>query len=174
MGEGHVVRWDQNRTFWNKLHSPCLEGEEGWVQSLDHHPNREAWGWKHHGASLERGQDDCTVLRGGWMGCMYRKILSNNLLPSVRALKMGRLAAASFANASFRDEDTFVLSKIIFYSCLISNWASSFHILNIILNIIIIYQMLCQSSSVPEISMISGRSRSGNKATRKITSLWSG
>ncbi len=47
MGEGHVVRWDQNRTFWYKLHSLCLE-EEGWVQSQEHHPNREAWGWKHH------------------------------------------------------------------------------------------------------------------------------
>ncbi len=39
------------------------------------------------GAFLQRGQDDCTVLRGGWM---YREILANNLLPSVRALKMGR------------------------------------------------------------------------------------
>ncbi len=38
MGGGHVVRWDQNITFWCKLHSPCLE-EEGWVQSQEHHPN---------------------------------------------------------------------------------------------------------------------------------------
>ncbi len=45
MGEGHVVRWDQNITFWYKLHSPCLE-EKGWAQSQEHHPNREAWGWK--------------------------------------------------------------------------------------------------------------------------------
>ncbi len=37
------------------------------------------------GAFLQRGQDDCTVLRGGWMGPC-----TNNLLPSVRALKMGR------------------------------------------------------------------------------------
>ncbi len=35
-------------TFWYKLHSPCLEEEDGWVQSLEHHPNREAWGWKYH------------------------------------------------------------------------------------------------------------------------------
>ncbi len=43
------------------------------------------------GAFQQRGQDDCTVLRGGWMdGAMYRQILANNLLPSVRALKMGR------------------------------------------------------------------------------------
>ncbi len=48
IGEGHVVRWDQNITFWNKLYSPCLEEEEGWVQSQEHHPNRKAWGWKHH------------------------------------------------------------------------------------------------------------------------------
>ncbi len=37
------------------------------------------------GAFLQRGPDDCTVLRGGWMGPC-----TNNLLPSVRALKMGR------------------------------------------------------------------------------------
>ncbi len=37
------------------------------------------------GAFLQSGQDDCTVLRGGWMGPC-----TNNLLPSVRALKMGR------------------------------------------------------------------------------------
>ncbi len=48
MGEGHVVRWVQNITVWYKLHSPCLEEEEGWIQSQEHHPNREAWGWKHH------------------------------------------------------------------------------------------------------------------------------
>ncbi len=47
MREGHVVRWDQNITIWYKLLSPCLE-EERWVQSQEHHPNREAWGWKHH------------------------------------------------------------------------------------------------------------------------------
>ncbi|KAK6324050.1 hypothetical protein J4Q44_G00063890 [Coregonus suidteri] len=41
-------------------------------------------------AFLQRGQDDCTALRGGWMGPCIREILANNLLPSVRALKMGR------------------------------------------------------------------------------------
>ena len=42
-------------------------------------------------AFLQRGLNDCTVLRGGWMhGAIYREILANNLLPSVRALKMGR------------------------------------------------------------------------------------
>ncbi len=48
MGEDYVVRWDQYRTFWYKLHLPCLEEEEGWEQSQEHHPKREAWGWKHH------------------------------------------------------------------------------------------------------------------------------
>ncbi len=48
MREGHVVRWDQNITFWYKLHSPCLEKKEGWVQSQEHHPYCEAWGWKDH------------------------------------------------------------------------------------------------------------------------------
>ncbi len=42
------------------------------------------------GAFLQRGQDDCTVVRGGWMdGSMYREILANNILLSVGALKMG-------------------------------------------------------------------------------------
>ena len=40
-------------------------------------------------AFLQRGQDDCTVLRRMDVA-MYREILTNNLLPSVRALKMGR------------------------------------------------------------------------------------
>ncbi len=42
------------------------------------------------GAFLQRGQDDCTLLRGGWMGTCIARVLANNLLPSVRALKMGR------------------------------------------------------------------------------------
>jgi len=40
-------------------------------------------------AFLQSGQDYCTVLRERWMG-PYIEILANNLLPSVRALKMGR------------------------------------------------------------------------------------
>ncbi len=92
MGEGHVVRWDQNITFWYKLHTPCLE-EEGWVQSHKHHPNREAWGWKHHALGV--------LFPAKWIGRLHRieermdgamhcEILPNNLLPSVRALKMDR------------------------------------------------------------------------------------
>ena len=42
------------------------------------------------GVSQLRGQDDFTVSRGGWMGPMYWEILGDNLLPTVRALKMGR------------------------------------------------------------------------------------
>ncbi len=76
MGEGHVVRWDQNITFWYKIHSPCLE--EGGVQSQEHHPNREAWGWKHHALGVlfctpKGDRTTAPVLRGGWMGpCIAR------------------------------------------------------------------------------------------------------
>lgn len=38
-----------NRTLWYKLHSPCLEEEEGWAASQEHHAHCEAWGWNHHG-----------------------------------------------------------------------------------------------------------------------------
>ncbi len=91
MGEGHVVRWDQNITFWYKLHSPCLEEEEGWVQSQEHHPNHEAWGgnimlW---GCFSAKGTGRLHRIEGRMDGAMYREILANNLLPSERALKMG-------------------------------------------------------------------------------------
>ncbi len=39
------------------------------------------------GAFLQRGQDDCTVLRGGWMGPCITRFWATT---SVRALKMGR------------------------------------------------------------------------------------
>ncbi len=61
MGEGHVVRWDQNRTFWYKLHSSCLEEEEGWEQSQEPHPNREEWGWKHHALGVIFSKVDRTT-----------------------------------------------------------------------------------------------------------------
>jgi len=35
------------------------------------------------------GQGDCTVLKERMTGAMYCEILGSNLLPSVRALKMG-------------------------------------------------------------------------------------
>ncbi len=83
--------WDQNITFWYKLLSLCLE-EEGWVQSQEHHPNREAWGWKHHALGCFSAKRIGRLYRneGRMGGAMYHKILANNLLPSVRALKMGR------------------------------------------------------------------------------------
>ena len=46
LGEGDVVRWDQNRTIWHQLDSPCLEEEKCWVQPREHHPHCEAWRWK--------------------------------------------------------------------------------------------------------------------------------
>ncbi len=87
--EGHVVRWDQNITIWYKLLSPCLE-EEGWVQSQEHHPNLGAWGWKHHalGCFSAKGTGRLHRIEGRMDGAMYCEILANNLLLSVRALKM--------------------------------------------------------------------------------------
>ena len=41
------------------------------------------------GVSQLRGQDDFAVSRGRMNGVMYRDILADNLLPSVKALKMG-------------------------------------------------------------------------------------
>ncbi len=81
MGEGHVVRWDQNITFWYKLHSPCLE-EEGWIQSQEHHPNREAWGWKHHALGVLFCKGDRTTApywgEDGW-GHVSRDFGQNHL-----------------------------------------------------------------------------------------------
>ncbi len=76
MGDGHVVKWDQNITFWYKFHSPCLEEEEGWVQYLL--------------CFSAKGTGRLHRIEGRMDGAMYRKILANNLLPSVRVLKMGR------------------------------------------------------------------------------------
>ncbi len=65
---------------------PCLEEEEGLVQSQEHHPNREVCGWKHHALGVLFCKGDRTTAP---YGAMYREILPNNLLPSVRALQMG-------------------------------------------------------------------------------------
>ena len=46
LGEGDVVRWDQNIAIWHQLDSPCLEEEKFWVQPQEHHPHCEAWRWK--------------------------------------------------------------------------------------------------------------------------------
>jgi len=79
-----VTLWMIQRTNWRRscglmrqkkksflIYSPCLEEEEEgrWVKLQEHHPNREAWRWKHH--SL--GMLFCTLLRGGWIGpCVVR------------------------------------------------------------------------------------------------------
>ncbi len=52
LGECHMVRWNQNRTFWQKLNLSCLEEKECWVASKEHHTYCEAWGWKHHALGL--------------------------------------------------------------------------------------------------------------------------
>ncbi len=69
MGEGHVVRWDQNITFFG-INSPC--GVVGRMRTFPRTPS-QPWSMGVEtscfgGALLQRGQDDCTVLRGGWMG----------------------------------------------------------------------------------------------------------
>ena len=46
LGEGDVVRRDQNRAIWHQLDSPCLEEEKCLVQPQEHHPHCEAWRWK--------------------------------------------------------------------------------------------------------------------------------
>ncbi len=91
MGEGHVVRWDQNITFCYKLHSPCLE-EEG-----EYNPKNTIPTVKHGGGNImlwwcfsAKGTGWLHRIEGSMDGAMYREILANNLLPSVRALKMGR------------------------------------------------------------------------------------
>lgn len=61
MGEGPVVRWDQNRTFWYKFHLPYSEEEEGWVQFSEPQPKCVAW--RLRGAFLQTERDHCTVLQ---------------------------------------------------------------------------------------------------------------
>ncbi len=75
MGEGHVVRWDQNRNFWYKLYS--VFGGRRRMSTIPRTPS-QPWSMGVEtscfgGVFLQRGQDDCTVLRGGWMGpCIAR------------------------------------------------------------------------------------------------------
>lgn len=80
-----MVRRDQNRTFWAQLNSPCLEGKEHRVQPKEHHPHRQArWCFSAKGtAQLHR-------IEGRMDGPIYRGILDQQLLPSVRELNMGR------------------------------------------------------------------------------------
>ncbi len=68
----------------------CLEEKECWVASKEHHTYCEAWGWKHHALGLFfcKGTRTTDLCKGN--NEMYREILSENLLPSARALKMKR------------------------------------------------------------------------------------
>ena len=84
LGEGDVVRWDQNRAIWHQLDSPCLEEEKCWVQPQEHHLHCEAWRCKPYalgGVSQLRGQDDFTVSRGGWMGPYTGKFWATTSFP---------------------------------------------------------------------------------------------
>ncbi len=53
---------------------------------------REAWGWKHHALGMfsAKGPGRLICVKERMNGAMYREILSENLLPSARALKMKR------------------------------------------------------------------------------------
>ena len=86
-----MFRWDQNRAIWHQLDSPCLEEEKCWVQPQEHHPHCEACGnlmlW---GCFSAKGTGRLQCIEGRINGAMYQDILGDNLLPSVRALKMGR------------------------------------------------------------------------------------
>ncbi len=75
--------------FGKKLNLSCLEEKECWVASKEHHTYCEAWGgnimlW---GCFSAKGPGRLICVKER-MGAMYREILSENLLPSARALKM--------------------------------------------------------------------------------------
>ncbi len=97
MGEGHVVRWDQNRTY--KLQSGINSTRRVWRKKKDeYNPKNNIPTVKHGGGHIilwgcvsAKGTGRLHRIEGRMDGAMYRKILANNLLPSVRALKMGRL-----------------------------------------------------------------------------------
>ncbi|KAI4886561.1 hypothetical protein NFI96_005076, partial [Prochilodus magdalenae] len=93
--EWEKVMWSdgtKNITFWFKLHSSCLEEEND-----EYNPKNTIPTVKHGGGNiilwgsfLQRGTGRLHRIVGRIDGAMYREILANNLLPSVRALKMGR------------------------------------------------------------------------------------
>ncbi|KAK3521920.1 hypothetical protein QTP70_020040, partial [Hemibagrus guttatus] len=61
-------------------------------ESKEHHTYCEAWGWKHCalGCFSAKGPGRLIRVMERMNGAMYREILSKNLLPSARALKMKR------------------------------------------------------------------------------------
>ena len=76
LGEGDVVRWDQNRDIWHQLNSPCLEEEKCRVQPQEHHPHCEAWRWKPYalGCFAAKGTERLHRIEGRMNGAMYREI----------------------------------------------------------------------------------------------------
>ena len=90
LGEGDVVRWDQNRAIWHQLDSPCLEEEKCWVQPQEH----TIPSVKHGGGNLmlwgcysAKGTGRLHLIEGRMNGAMYEELLGDNLLPS----EMGRV-----------------------------------------------------------------------------------
>jgi len=70
-----------------------MEEEECKVASQERHTYCEAWGRKHHALGLffffsAKGTGKLIRFERIMNGAMYREILSQNLLPSMRALKM--------------------------------------------------------------------------------------
>ena len=91
LGEDDVVRWDQNRAIWQQLDSPCLE------EDAECNPKNTIPTVRHGGGNLmlwgcfsAKGTGILHRIEGRMNGAMYREVLGNNLLPSVRALKSGR------------------------------------------------------------------------------------
>ncbi len=69
-----------------------MEEKECWVASKEHHTYCEAWGWKHHALGLFfcKGTRTTDLCKGKNEWGHVSEILSENLLPSARALKMKR------------------------------------------------------------------------------------
>ena len=62
-------------------------------QPQEHHPHCEAWRWEtlyFGGCFSAKGTEGLHRIEGRMNGAVYLEILGDNLLPSVRALKMGR------------------------------------------------------------------------------------
>ncbi len=70
---------NSTRRVWKKVRTISRTPSQPWRMGME----KSCFG----GAFLQRGQGDCTILRGGWMGPCIARIW---LLLSVRALKMGR------------------------------------------------------------------------------------
>ena len=93
MGEGDVVRWDQNRAIWHQLDSPCLEEEKCWPSPL-WSMEVETLGFE--GVSQLRGQDDFTISRGGWMGPCTGKFGATTSFPQWEHWKSNQIKSNGF------------------------------------------------------------------------------